>query len=106
MLDLSECTSREAMLDSIADFSQSLEPTDWVLAHSTRPEAWPDPRWPSRQELDHASDGRPVCAWCFDYHSLTASSTALEHAGITGDTRIDRGIIELDSNTTPHRRPL
>lgn len=101
MLDLSGCNSREAMLDSIAGFSQALKPVDWVLAHSARPEGWPDPRWPTRQELDHASDSRPVCAWCFDYHSMAASSAALEHAGIAGDTTIDRGIIELDSDRSP-----
>jgi len=101
MLDCSGCQSREAMLDLIAKFSQNLMPTDWVLAHSVRPEAWPNPRWPSRQELDHASGDRPVCAWCFDYHSMGASSSALDHAGICGDTVIDRGIIELDNNGTP-----
>jgi len=101
MLDCSGCQSREAMLDSIAAFSQSLQSTDWVLAHSVRPEGWADPRWPSRQELDHASDNRPVCAWCFDYHSMGASSSALDHAGISSETIIDRGIIELDSDKTP-----
>jgi len=101
MLDCSGCESREAMLDSIADFSQKLKPMDWVLAHSVRPEGWTDPRWPSRQELDHASGNRPVCAWCFDYHSMGASSAALKQAGITRTTIIDRGIIELDDCQTP-----
>ncbi len=101
MLDCSGCQSREAMLDSIEAFCQRLKPSDWVLAHSVRPEGWADPRWPSRQELDHASDNRPACAWCFDYHSMGASSSALAHAGISGDTTIDRGIIELDNDGTP-----
>ncbi len=101
MLDCSQCTSREAMIEAIAEHSQTLKPDQWVLAHSARPEAWSDTRWPSRQELDHAADGRPVCAWCFDYHALVASSSALEHAKIDQQTTIDRGIIELSHDGTP-----
>lgn len=101
MLDCSGCTSRDELLELIAARSISLKQHDWVLAHSVRPEAWDDARWPSRKELDRASDGRAVCVWCFDYHALAASSAALEHAGIDADTRIDRGIIELETDGTP-----
>ena len=101
MLDCSGCESREAMIEAIWKHSSTLKPNDWVLAHSARPEAWDDVRWPTRQELDHAADGRPVCAWCFDYHALVASSSALAHAGIDADSKIDRGIIELADDNTP-----
>lgn len=101
MLDCSGCDSREAMIEAIAAFAGSLEADQWVLAHSARPEAWPECRWPTRHELDHAAGDRPVCAWCFDYHALVASTSALKHAGIDGSTVIDRGIIELDDGNTP-----
>ena len=101
MLDCSKCESRESMIETIAAFASRLDADEWVLAHSARPEAWADRRWPTRQELDHAADHRPVCAWCFDYHALVASTSALTHAGIDGSTTIDRGIIELDDQSTP-----
>lgn len=101
MLDCSACDNRDAMIEAISVHSQTLRPNQWVLAHSARPEAWSDTRWPTRQELDHAAGGRPVCAWCFDYHALVASSSALEHAKIDADTKIDRGIIELADDGTP-----
>ncbi len=101
MLDCGSCTSAESMLESIAQHSKALPDGAWVLAHSVRTEGWENPRWPTRQELDHASDGRPVCAWCFDYHALVASTAALKHAGISAETKIERGIIELDDSRSP-----
>lgn len=97
MLDCSKCESREHMLGLIADRAATLGLGEWVLAHSVRPEGWPDPRWPNRHELDAAGGNRPVCAWCFDYHSMGASTPALAHAGINARSKIDRGIVELDA---------
>ncbi|MGJ8636717.1 MAG: amidohydrolase [Phycisphaerales bacterium] len=96
MLDCSACESRDAMLALVAQRAADLGPSDWVLAHSVRPEGWSDPRWPTRTELDDASNGRPVCAWCFDYHSMVASSAALTHAGIHAESKIDRGIVGVN----------
>ncbi|MFK7758330.1 MAG: amidohydrolase [Phycisphaerales bacterium] len=101
MLDCSACLSREEMLERVADRSQKLDQHEWILAHSVRPEGWPDPRWPTRYELDHASDNRAVSAWCFDYHSMGVSTKALEHAGITSTSVIDRGIVELGDDGSP-----
>lgn len=101
MLDCGACVSRDDMLELIAQRSSHASANEWILAHSVRPEAWSDPRWPTRLELDQASGNRPACAWCFDYHSMGASSAALEHAGIDRDTTIERGIIELDDDGSP-----
>lgn len=101
MLDCSNCSSRDELLALVAASTKSCAQHEWVLAHSARPEGWDDSLWPSRLELDHASDGRAVCVWCFDYHALAASTAALAHAGIQSDTKIDRGIIELDSQGEP-----
>lgn len=101
MADLSECATRQDMLARIADHAGRAPAHAWVLAHAARPEAWPDPSWPTRAELDRAADNRPVCAWCFDYHALVASSAALAHARITPDTRFDHGRVELDHAGEP-----
>lgn len=101
MLDCGSCTSAESMLESIAQHARTLPSDAWVLAHSVRIEGWVTPRWPTRQELDHAAGDRPVCAWCFDYHALVASSAALKHAQIDAQTTIDRGIIDLDDDNSP-----
>lgn len=97
MLDCSACESRDAMLALVAERAAELGPSEWVLAHSVRPEGWSDPRWPTRTELDDASSDRPVCAWCFDYHSMGASSVALAHAEIHAGSKIERGIVGVDN---------
>lgn len=101
MLDLGGCTSAQGVLDAIAERASTLEEGAWILAHSARPEGWEDPSWPKRAQLDHAGGGRPVVAWCFDYHALVASTAALRHARIDGKTRIESGVVELDADGEP-----
>lgn len=101
MTDLSDATSREDALDRLAAAARALPPGTWVLAHGARPDAWPDPRWPDADDLDHAAGGRPLCAWCFDYHALAASTGALRRAGITPASAFDRGRVVLDADGRP-----
>lgn len=101
MADLSACASRRDMLERLAEHARTLAPDAWVLAHGARPEAWPDPGWPTRAELDHATDARPVCAWCFDYHAIVASSAALRHAGIDAGSSFEHGRVVLDDAGEP-----
>lgn len=101
MLDLGGCASAQEMLDRISTHAQTLGPDAWVLAHSAAPEHWDQASWPTRAQLDQAGGDRPVVAWCFDYHALVASSKALVHAKIDKDTKIESGVIELDSSGSP-----
>ncbi|NQX96113.1 MAG: amidohydrolase family protein, partial [Erythrobacter sp.] len=101
MADLGGCTSAEEMLETIATHADGLGPDEWVLAHSARPEAWQDPTWPTRAQLDQAGGGRPVVAWCFDYHALVASSSALELARIDASTKIESGVVDLNADGEP-----
>lgn len=101
MCDLSASTSAEDAIESLATHARTLTPGAWVLAHGARPESWDDPRWVTRTELDHACDGRPACVWCFDYHALAASTTALTHASIDASSVFEHGRVELDGNGEP-----
>ncbi len=101
MLDLGGCDSAQSMLDAIADRASAAGQGEWILAHSARPEGWDEARWPTRAELDRAGGGRPVVAWCFDYHALVASSSALAHAKIDKGTKIESGVVELDAQGEP-----
>jgi len=101
MVDLSDCSSAGAMVERIGERAKSLGRKGWVLAHGARPDGWDDSRWPDRSELDTAAEGRPMVAWCFDYHALVASSSALERAKITGDSKFIGGRVELDADGVP-----
>lgn len=99
MCDLSACRSAQEALDAVA--AHPPEATGWVLAHGARPEAWDDPRWPSRDAFEHAVGGRPAVVWCFDYHALLASGAAMQAAGIDADTRIEGGRVETGPSGDP-----
>ncbi len=101
MVDLCNCTTREEMVELLADRAKNSGPDEWILAHGARPDGWSDPSWPTRHELDRACDGRAVVAWCFDYHKMVASSSALTIAGITAESRFDSGRVELDDDGLP-----
>ncbi len=101
MVDLGACQSPQGVLDAIAERASTLGADEWVLGHSARPEGWDPPHWPTREQLDQASGNRPVVAWCFDYHALVASTSAMQHARINADTKIESGIVELDSGGNP-----
>jgi predicted amidohydrolase YtcJ len=101
MVELGACASAEQMLDEIAARAQALDEHEWVLAQGARPQGWDDPSWPTREQVDHAGGGRPVVAWCFDYHAMVASSAALTHAKIDASTKIESGVVELDENGDP-----
>ncbi|MFG0246650.1 MAG: amidohydrolase [Phycisphaerales bacterium JB052] len=101
MIDLGDCESPQGMLDAIAARASAAAEDEWVLAHSARPEGWADPRWPTREQLDLASGNRPVVAWCFDYHAMLASTSALRHARIDAESRIESGVVELDDDGHP-----
>jgi len=101
MADLSACDSGGHMLDVLARHAGGLAPDAWVLGHGARPESWECPEWPGLDELDRAVGGRPLCAWCFDYHALVASSSALGLCSIEASTEIENGRVVLGSDGSP-----
>ncbi len=101
MVDLIGCCSRDEMIELLAKRAKDTESTDWILAHGARPDGWEDPRWPTRQEIDHACDQRAVVAWCFDYHAMVGSSAALSAASIDQKSRFESGRVELGHDGTP-----
>lgn len=104
-LQLGGCASREACLELLAQEASRLDRADpsrsrWLLANGVRAQAWQDPRWPTRGELDALVGSRPASVMSFDYHALLASSAAFRAAGIADDAPNPAGgIIERDART-------
>lgn len=104
MPDLSECRSAAECLDLVRGEAAHLDREDpsrtrWLVAHSARVEAWTDPRWPTRGQLDAIAGLRPAVLMSFDYHAVLASTSVFRIVGINdGDPDPDGGVIVRDGS--------
>ncbi|HET8930081.1 MAG TPA: amidohydrolase family protein, partial [Acidimicrobiales bacterium] len=80
MLDLSEVTGMEPLLDAVAAYARSLAPDAWVIGagYGLGLDVGTNP---SRAQLDAAADGRPVWLTHFSGHLCVLSSAALAEVG-------------------------
>lgn len=106
-LDVSECASREDCLERLRQRASELARDDsggrrWLAARGARVNAWREPRWITRDELDAIAGDRPAFVMSFDHHALVAGSAAFRAAGI-GDADPDPagGVIERDARGKP-----
>jgi len=101
-LNLHSTTSLGEVLDQVRHASESLPAGQWVVGRGWNHSAWPDPRWPTRHDLDRAAGGRPVFLASKDEHSLWVSSAALRLAGIRPETPDPAGgLIDREAGGEP-----
>jgi predicted amidohydrolase YtcJ len=113
LIDVSMCRSLDELLHVLRERDEEKSPsatdssstnrtdraTDWVIATGMRIEAWSDPCWPSRHDLDRVFTDRPCVVRSFDFHSLVANSAALAAAGISHTTlNPDAGVLMRDAD--------
>ncbi len=101
MPSLAACRSVGECLSAVADASQGIAAPGaapaWVRLHSARIQAWDEPRWPTRLELDRVTGGRPCVILSFDHHAACANSAALAAAGLSaGEVVPPNGLVCAD----------
>ncbi len=97
-VDLEGGRSREEVLGRIRRFAERLPAGSWVQGRGWYNDAWSNPAFPNRWELDEATGGRPALMVRKDGHSAWASSAALAAAGIAYATpNPEGGIIDRDA---------
>jgi len=95
-LDLGGAESRVGALTLVTQWAAGLPKDGWVFGSGWYNDAWPDPAFPTRRQLDQAAGGRPAYLRRKDGHSAWVSSAALHLAGVDRTTadppggRIDR----------------
>ncbi|MGD2146929.1 MAG: amidohydrolase, partial [Anaerolineae bacterium] len=74
----------------------------WIVGQGWNETRWPEPRIPTRADLDQAAPDHPVLLWRSDLHLAVANSRALREAGIDRE-RPDppHGRIERDASGRP-----
>jgi predicted amidohydrolase YtcJ len=101
-LDLTGARSLADALRRIKRQTAGLAPDAWVVGAGWYNDAWPEPAFPSRLDLDRAAGGRPVFLRRKDGHSAWVSSGALKLARIGRDTADPPGgVIDRDRAGKP-----
>lgn len=104
MVPLGDCATRDECLQRIAAEADRLDHANepgWILASGARVAAWPDPRWPTREELDRLSH-RACAIMSFDHHAVAASSAAITAAGLRHDSKDPPGGVIVRDPSTGH----
>jgi predicted amidohydrolase YtcJ len=85
-LDLTGATSVAEALDRVSRWSKQVARGGWVSGSGWYNDAWANPAFPNRRQLDRAAGGHPVFLRRKDGHSAWASSVALRLAGVDRTT--------------------
>jgi predicted amidohydrolase YtcJ len=99
-LDLSPLASREAVLSALSTYVQAHPQAKVVVGQGWDERAWPDPRPPSRPELDRAGAGLAVYLARVDVHSAVVSSALLDELPDIRDLAgySDSGLLTRDAH--------
>lgn len=95
-------TSIEEIERLVSERAEQTAQDEWIQGRGYNQHLLVEERHPTREELDRAAPGRPVVLWHTSGHVLTASSRALELAGISQHTASPSGgEIERDERGRP-----
>jgi predicted amidohydrolase YtcJ len=90
-VDLNGCTSLADMLRRVEAAANQAVPGQWLLGGGWDHTLWANQTLPTRQDLDHVTEGHPVLLDRVDGHIAVANSAALGIAGVTKQTQNPAG---------------
>jgi predicted amidohydrolase YtcJ len=101
-LALAEATSLADVRERLAQRASTTPPGHWILGQGWNETRWPEPRIPTRADLDDVAPDHPVILWRNDLHLAVVNSRALQEAAITADTtNPPEGVISRDESGQP-----
>jgi len=101
-LPLAAASSLSDVCARVAERAGETPPDRWVIGQGWNETRWPEPRMPTRADLDAAAPDHCVILWRNDLHLAVVNSRTLQQAGITGDTPDPpEGIIDRDESGQP-----
>ena len=101
-LELGSAVDLGGVVGRIKEWAKPLPKNAWVIGAGWYNDEWPDPSFPSRQQLDPAVSGRPAYLQRKDGHSAWVSTEALRVAGVDRASQDPPGgRIDRDSRGEP-----
>lgn len=85
-LQLNGAASAADLLKLVKDAAEKHHTGEWILGSGWDQSRWPDPKYPSRSDLDQAAPANPVYLEHISGHIALVNSLALQHAEIASDT--------------------
>ena len=86
--------SWDEIIQKLTDYSQNA-PMEWLYGRSWDQNDWPVKEFPNKAKLDELFPNRPVYLKRVDGHAAIANQKALDIAGITVNSKINGGEIEV-----------
>lgn len=93
-VDLTETKSFEEVVQRIVDF-QKEKNVDFIVGRGWDQNDWENKEFPVKDTLDQLFPNIPVAITRIDGHAMLANQAALDAAGITTDTPVEGGEIEV-----------
>ena len=85
-LSLVEARSLEDLCRRVAEAAGDRPAGEWIVGQGWNETRWPDPRQPTRDDLDAVAPHHPVIVSRSDHHLAVANTLALREAGVDADT--------------------
>jgi hypothetical protein len=98
-LDLRNVNSIKEMQQKLQEYAEKNSEKSWILGGRWDQEKFAEKRFPNRWDLDKAFADKPVFLVRVCGHVGVANSKALRLAGITKETTVEGGEIDLDKAT-------
>ncbi len=98
-LDLRDAKSISEIQLKIREYAHQNPEKEWIRGGRWDQEKFREQRFPTRQDLDSATDGKPAFLIRVCGHVGAANSEALKRGGVTRKTQVTGGKIDLDPST-------
>jgi len=93
-VDLTGTQSFDEVIERIVKF-QETNKVDFITGRGWDQNDWEDQHFPNKERLDKLFPNTPVAVTRIDGHALLANQKALDLAGITPNTKVEGGEIEI-----------
>jgi predicted amidohydrolase YtcJ len=103
-LNLKDCVSIEDLRSRLRKHLEEKNPApgEWVRARGWNNEQWSENRFPTRKDLDDVASETPLVISRGCGHIGVVNTKAMEVTGLTAETKIQRGLVDLGEDGEPN----